>query len=899
MRGWKNNKTALVNIYNELNPEIILLNDTSIVNQERIKIFNYNIHHSNKANTLHNGTAIAIRKDIQYRLQDDFESDLLGITVTTHQGPITFSTLYNPPAAPYLNLIDMHKLFSREEPVYFLGDLNARHRTFGHTTPNSTGRNIDTLITENKCKHDGPFFPTLLRHNSSTSPDIILSNYKTFHNTYSYPGPMTPSDHISIVFTVSSDPIQIPIKPRQSIHKANWQQYQNDLSGLQPPTEHYPLLTDIDNHLDTWTKAVIKASEDNIPTLRYRTVPGIKPNDTIRTIQQEYDSLIWIRESMGTNLEINRQINELKHRLSEEYKRLQNECWNNLIDRLDIQEDPTAFWQSIKKLQGTNKTLTPYIKDHNNKKIDNPKDKEILFRNHWQKIFTDEDGPDDNFDQDAIQQTENAINERLDLKPYNHSNLLRLDDRCPKITLTELKNTISEFKQKAPGPTKLTIAHIKHLPENMLNYLLYIFNHSLAAGYFPKSLKIANMIFIPKGNESQYQVINYRPISLIDIHSKILDKILNKRLSKFLEQNSIHNIRQHGFRKTRGTHTALATLNETLASAKAHRQCTDIVLRDVSKAFDKVWHVGLTFKIVNLALHTCFTRILINYLHDRTATITIDNHTGPAFSLRSGVPQGACLSPTLYTLYTHDLPEPLPNTEYIAFADDITQITSGRYKHKDAARNTEHAIRQINTFERKWKIKTNIKKFKIIPISRRKTTYPVIDDNIFHYTNSGKILGLNITSNGLANQVKIRKAIAAKNLTKIYRFRNLNPKNKTKLYKSLVLSALIYPVIPLNTIAKSSMLSLQRIQNQALRFITNTHWTDFRTSESLHRQCNMLPVNITIHNNARNLWKGMKDNQTRLYNDLKRLIPDNTVQHTRFLSSRIIAEGPAPGPLYS
>ena len=89
------------------------------------------------------------------------------------------------------------------------------------------------------------------------------------------------------------------------------------------------------------------------------------------------------------------------------------------------------------------------------------------------------------------------------------------------------------------------------------------------------------------------------------------------------------------------------------------------------------------------------------------------------------------------------MPEPLPNTDYIAFADDFTQITAGRYKYKDAARNTQHAIQQINRYENKWKIKTNKNRFQIVPISRIKTSDITIN-NILQYTNKGKILGLTL-----------------------------------------------------------------------------------------------------------------------------------------------------------
>ena len=102
-----------------------------------VKIFNFIIHQSNKTNRHHRGTAIAIKKTLQYRLHDDFETDLLAVTVTTRQGPITIATDYTHPNSPYLHYIDYLTLLIRTNPVYILGDLNARHRIFGHRDSNN------------------------------------------------------------------------------------------------------------------------------------------------------------------------------------------------------------------------------------------------------------------------------------------------------------------------------------------------------------------------------------------------------------------------------------------------------------------------------------------------------------------------------------------------------------------------------------------------------------------------------------------------------------------------------------------------------------------------------------------------------------------------------------------
>ena len=252
----------------------------------------------------------------------------------------------------------------------------------------------------------------------------------------------------------------------------------------------------------------------------------------------------------------------------------------------------------------------------------------------------------------------------------------------------------------------------------------------------------------------------------------------------------------------------------------------------------------------------------------------------------------------LYTLFTEDIPDPRPRTDIISFADDITQVITG-YNYRYIAKQTERAIKEINTYKRKWKIQTNTKKFQIIPIGRRNTTQIKIDQQDYEYTPHGKILGLNFNTWGIKNQVTTRKQIARDSLGKLYRFRDLSQQNKLKLYKSLVQSALIYPVIPLNTISKPAMLQLQTVQNQALRFVTNTRWYHFKTAESLHTECRIQPVNITIHTQAKNLWAKIKTNNPDLYRKATHLISPNLTTHSYFPSSRRIAEGPTPGPLYT
>lgn len=117
-----------------------------------------------------------------------------------------------------------------------------------------------------------------------------------------------------------------------------------------------------------------------------------------------------------------------------------------------------------------------------------------------------------------------------------------------------------------------------------------------------------------------------------------------------MESKELYNPRHHGFREERGAHTALALIYEQISVTNANRDQSNVIMRDVSKAFDKVWIRGLIHKINRqLNVPISFMHLLGDFLRDRTAYITINNHKGPSFQLKSGVPQGSYLS--LYTVF--------------------------------------------------------------------------------------------------------------------------------------------------------------------------------------------------------------------------------------------------------
>ena len=194
------------------------------------------------------------------------------------------------------------------------------------------------------------------------------------------------------------------------------------------------------------------------------------------------------------------------------------------------------------------------------------------------------------------------------------------------------------------------------------------------------------------------------------------------------------------------------------------------------------------------------------------------------------------------------------------YADDISQIITLPGSVNYLTKQVPRAIESINNFENKWKIKTNQSKFQLIAIDRIKPPDITVSNTIIKHSREGKVLGLTLTCTGFTKHIRNRTQLAKLQLNKLYRFKNLSSKNKRKLYLLLVRAKLLYPIIPLHTCSKSQMSNMQRVQNRATRFITNSSRTDHITSIELHRRTNLEPINITLQRQAQEIWNSITAN---------------------------------------
>ena len=225
---------------------------------------------------------------------------------------------------------------------------------------------------------------------------------------------------------------------------------------------------------------------------------------------------------------------------------------------------------------------------------------------------------------------------------------------------------------------------IKIRDESLLKPLFILFKNSLKLSYYPDIWKKSNIIPAHKKNDKQL-LNNYRPISLLPIFGKIFEKIIFNRIYDFLLKEELLNPNQSGFRPSDSCINQLLAITHEIFEAFDCNPPLEVrsVFLDMSKAFDKVWHEGLLYKLKSMGISGEFYDLLENYLSGRLQRVILNGQTSSWRPILAGVPQGSILGPLLFLIYINDLPNKLKSNAKL-FADDTSLFTIVKDENKSA-----------------------------------------------------------------------------------------------------------------------------------------------------------------------------------------------------------------------
>ena len=239
------------------------------------------------------------------------------------------------------------------------------------------------------------------------------------------------------------------------------------------------------------------------------------------------------------------------------------------------------------------------------------------------------------------------------------------------LNLDELAEAIQLSHDSATGPDEIHYQMLKHLPDTFLETFLNTFNYILTTGKFPDDWHNATIIPIPKPGKDHAEPNNYRPIALTSCLCKILERMMKKRLTWFLESSNHISRIQSGFRSDRSTTNNLVRLETFIRDAFIKKEYVVALFFDLEKAYDTTWRYGIK-DIHKLGSNGRLPTFIENFLADRALQVRVCSSLSDYYDQEPGVPQGGVLSTTLFSIKINDIVKCLGNlTDCSLYVEDF------------------------------------------------------------------------------------------------------------------------------------------------------------------------------------------------------------------------------------
>ncbi len=319
-----------------------------------------------------------------------------------------------------------------------------------------------------------------------------------------------------------------------------------------------------------------------------------------------------------------------------------------------------------------------------------------------------------------------------------------------------------------------------------------------------------------------------RPMSLLPLPSKILEKIIYKQYITHLNEYRYINNKQYGFQKNKSTMTALIDFTDEIYTSIENNHPFISVFIDFQKAFDRLNHSILLHKLSFFGFTDNTIKFFVNYLSNRTQKTLINNKLSDPLTITHGVPQGSNLGPLLFLLYINDINLSINNSKIIQFADDTTLYTSHN-NIETLKYNIQNDLIKINNWCESNNMALNSKKTKIMTFGRKKmvnntkTIEIEINNTKLQMVNNYRYLGM--TLDECLNYNNYIKKILSSVAHKMYLMKRvkqyLTEKSCLLIYKSFILPIIEYGNVLYRNTNKSNLCKLQRIQNHCIKVCLN------------------------------------------------------------------------------
>lgn len=620
-------------------------------------------------------------------------------------GDITINNIYKPPG----NSWPPNVLTTLPHPAVYVGDFNSHHTQWKYKNNDNNGETLIDWSENNKtylifnAKDRGSFKSAAW--NQEYNPDLcfVSTDYEGMpvHATRTIMSDFPHSQHRPAMIKVG---MCIPLvrsfpRPRWNFRKARWGDFSGGLDkclGWVPP--------EADNY-QRFVNATIETAKKTIPRgYRKEYVPGWTDE-----CEKEYQRFL----ESGDR--------EIADDLLLKVDAARREMWTETVEGLDFKISSRKAWSLLRKLGGDHKTTNT--------------DKKLSANKIATHIVSVSRTPKD---RDHATQVKHKLTK---LKTSCEG----LTDFSGPFTIDDIKEALKDIKSgKAPGPDGIHSEFLLNCGKYTKKWLAMFFTDIMEKGKIPHAMKQSKIIAILKPGKPDDDPKSYRPIALLSMIYKLLERVLLNRIgTRILERVPIE---QAGFRPKRSCTDQVMSLTTHIEAGFQKKLKTSAAFIDLSAAYDTVWRHGLLYKLIQIIPCARTIRLVDNMLANRTFQVVLHNQISSSKILNEGLPQGSVLAPLLFSLYLSDMPE--TKSRKFGYADDWVIAT--RHQSFEETEETLTAdLRTLGTYFRKWRLRPNPTKtetscFHLCNKNAARVLQVNFEGRLLHHNTHPKYLGVTL-----------------------------------------------------------------------------------------------------------------------------------------------------------
>jgi hypothetical protein len=634
------------------------------------------------------------------------------------------------------------------------------------------------------------------------------------------------SDHLEINFRYSCNRVKSIHKDSVNSNKkiylynnANYDEINYHLSKLKLSDTVWLHKDNLDKAWYKWKNSVLSIIEQYVPCKNFN------PKTTSPWLDGEVIHMSNLKETARRKAKKSGKVNDwsnykdLNNRIKKLVHAKYSAYINDCFEELDC--NPKKFWK-LASNKSNKKGALPHEMSYNDVKANTAAGKATLFNEFF--------------------------NDQFNKKLFDVNNLglnTFINNNLGSITVSQadvLEVLLNLNVNKAYGPDGMSPIFLKNCAEIITPSLTILFNLSLDHGYFPQDWKQANVVPIFKKGQDNL-VSNYRPISLLSVISKVLERLVHNHIYP-ITRGDIHD-HQHGFMSHKSTSTQLIEFYNNIYKQLDNKTQCDVIYLDLAKAFDSVPHTLLLKKLETFGFNNKLLSWFNSYLSNRLQRVVVEGKTSSYIIVKSGVPQGSILGPLMFNYFINDIIQCTHNSncDIFLYADD-SKIVKDIKSYNDCL-ILQNCLENLNRWCEKWGLKFNVTKCAIMTFARTKQPYTYdyhLDGLILNRVTSFTDLGV-IVNNRLSwdNHITMSVNKAFKRLGYIKRVigHDCNIESKLLCYKSLV-----RPIVEFNSCVwtcgtKKLLLKIESLQRRASKYILDDYVSNYYTRIT---KCNILPL---------------------------------------------------------